>query len=106
MHRPKYDDWSFPEGKADPGESDEDCALREIREETGLRCELGEELSTTRYSDAKERPKRVRWWLMTRRRRGVRAEREVDDLRWLRPRRRGSCSRTRATSTCSMRSAV
>ena len=40
MHRPKYDDWSFPKGKCDRGESDESCALREVEEETGLRCEL------------------------------------------------------------------
>ena len=53
VHRPEYDDWSFPKGKADPGESDEDCALREIEEETGLRCELGEELTTTRHRDTK-----------------------------------------------------
>jgi 8-oxo-dGTP diphosphatase len=85
VHRPKYDDWSLPKGKADPGETDEDCAQREIREETGLRCELGEELSTTLYRDAKGRPKRVRWWIM----RPVSGEfeptEEVDDLRWLTP---------------------
>ena len=44
VHRPKYDDWSFPKGKANAGESDEECALREIEEETGLRVTLGEEL--------------------------------------------------------------
>jgi 8-oxo-dGTP pyrophosphatase MutT (NUDIX family) len=38
VHRPKYDDWTFPKGKADRGESDEKCALREVEEETGLRC--------------------------------------------------------------------
>lgn len=83
VHRPEYDDWSFPKGKADPGETDEDCALREIEEETGVRCELGEELTTTRHRDTKGRPKRVRWWLM----RPVSGEfeptDEVDDLRWL-----------------------
>ena len=47
VHRPKYDDWSFPKGKAHPGESDEECALREIDEETGLRVQLDEELATT-----------------------------------------------------------
>ena len=40
VHRPRYDDWTFPKGKADDGESDEDCALREVDEETGLRCVL------------------------------------------------------------------
>jgi 8-oxo-dGTP diphosphatase len=36
VHRPKYDDWSFPKGKCEDDEPDEDCALREIEEETGL----------------------------------------------------------------------
>ena len=65
VHRPRYDDWSFPKGKAEPGERDEDCALREVEEETGLRCELREELPSTSYTDARGRPKRVRYWLMT-----------------------------------------
>jgi 8-oxo-(d)GTP phosphatase len=63
-HRPRYDDWSFPKGKADPGESDEQCALREVEEETGLRCRLGPELATTSYIDRKGRPKTVRYWAM------------------------------------------
>ena len=41
VHRPRYDDWSLPKGKAEPGESDEDCARREVFEETGFRVELG-----------------------------------------------------------------
>lgn len=89
VHRPKYDDWSLPKGKAEPGESDEACALREIEEETGLRCELGAELSTTHHQDAKGRPKRVRWWLM----RPLSGELsgefeatdEIDELRWPTP---------------------
>src|SRR3989442_274166 len=64
VHRPRYGDWTFPKGKALPGESDEDCALREVEEETGLRCELGEELPATAYVDGMGRPKRVRWWRM------------------------------------------
>ena len=47
VHRPAYDDWSFPKGKLEPGESDEECAVREVEEETGLRCALGRELEPT-----------------------------------------------------------
>jgi 8-oxo-dGTP pyrophosphatase MutT (NUDIX family) len=82
VHRPRYDDWSFPKGKAKPGESDEACALREVGEETGLDCVLGDELPGTSYTDASGRPKRVRYWLM----RPVGGElayrHEVDDARW------------------------
>ena len=47
MHRPRYDDWSFPKGKLDDGESWEEAALREVQEEIGLRCRLGHELPPT-----------------------------------------------------------
>jgi 8-oxo-dGTP diphosphatase len=85
VHRPRYDDWTFPKGKAYPGETDEDCALREVEEETGLRCELDRELPTTEYLDAHGRPKRVRYWLM--RPIGGRLVflHEVDDARWTSP---------------------
>ena len=84
VHRPKYDDWTFPKGKADPGESDEECALREVREETGLACVLEDELPQTRYVDSRGRPKRVRWWRMRPVGGGVPdATDEVDELRWL-----------------------
>ena len=85
VHRPKYDDWSFPKGKAKPDERDEDCALREIDEETGLRVQLDEELATTTYVDAKGRPKRVRWWRMTPLSGEFTPTDEVDELRWLTP---------------------
>ena len=65
MHRPKYDDWTFPKGKVEPGETDEEAATREVREETGLECALGEEFATVRYVDSKGRPKQVRYWIMT-----------------------------------------
>ena len=64
VHRPKYDDWTLPKGKVEPGESDEECALREVEEETGLRCELDEELDSTSYVDSRGRPKVVRYWRM------------------------------------------
>ena len=44
VHRPAYGDWTFPKGKCERGESDEDCARREVEEETGLVCELDGEL--------------------------------------------------------------
>jgi 8-oxo-dGTP diphosphatase len=65
VHRPKYDDWTLPKGKAEPGESDEACALREVEEETGLACELGDEVAVIEYEDASGRPKRVRYFAMT-----------------------------------------
>ena len=83
VHRPRYDDWSFPKGKLEPGESDEECAVREVEEETGLRCELGDELPSTSYADALGRAKQVRYWPM----RVVAGElafvHEVDDARWV-----------------------
>jgi 8-oxo-dGTP diphosphatase len=85
VHRPKYDDWSFPKGKAKAGEGDEECALREIEEETGLRVELGDELEATEYLDAKGRPKRVRWWRVTPLSGEFTPTDEVDELRWLTP---------------------
>ena len=64
VHRPRYDDWTLPKGKLDRGESFEDAAVREVWEETGLRCKLGRELAGTEYRDNKDRPKVVRYWLM------------------------------------------
>jgi 8-oxo-dGTP pyrophosphatase MutT (NUDIX family) len=85
VHRPRYDDWTFPKGKALLDESDEATALREVEEETGLRCELGDELPATSYVDSKGRPKRVRYWRM----RPVEGEfaphDEVDEIAWLPP---------------------
>ena len=49
IHRPKYDDWSFPKGKVDPGETVPVAAVREVREETGLRVALGRPLASQRY---------------------------------------------------------
>ena len=83
VHRPAYDDWSFPKGKVERGETDEECALREVEEETGLRCVLGPELSPTAYRDAKERPKEVRYWVMAVAGGSLRYEHEIDEARWL-----------------------
>lgn len=84
VHRPRYDDWTFPKGKAEPGETDEDCALREVREETGLRCILEDELAATHHLVGDGRTKRVRWWRMrVLADDGFAPDDEVDELRWL-----------------------
>jgi len=83
VHRPRYDDWTFPKGKAGPGESDEACALREVEEETGLRCELDRELPSTTYADAHGRPKHVRYWLMRPVAGELRFLHEIDDAEWM-----------------------
>ena len=84
VHRPRYDDWSLPKGKLDPGESFQKAALREVEEETGLVCTLAAELAPTEYRDRKDRPKIVRYWRMdVVEDPGFEPNDEVDELRWL-----------------------
>jgi 8-oxo-dGTP diphosphatase len=84
VHRPAYDDWSFPKGKPDGDETGEQTALREVEEETGLGCRLGPELASTRYIDAKGRDKLVRYWAMTvEHQRHRPPDDEVDEWRWV-----------------------
>jgi len=83
VHRPHYDDWSLPKGKLDPGESHKCAALREVEEETGLRCIIDEELPEVRYRDRKDRPKRVRYWAMQRVDGDFEPNDEVDEVRWV-----------------------
>ena len=83
VHRPAYDDWSFPKGKLDLDETEAQAALREVQEETGLRCRLGREVGTTAYRDPKRRPKTVRYWEMTPTAGTLAAANEVDDARWV-----------------------
>ena len=64
IYRAKREDWTFPKGKLEDGETDEDCALREVEEETGLRCALGEPLPSTAYVNRNGRNKIVRYWVM------------------------------------------
>jgi 8-oxo-dGTP diphosphatase len=87
VHRPRYDDWSLPKGKAEPGESDEDCALREVFEETGFRVHLEEPIGAIRYHDRKGRPKVVHYWRMRPRSGSDRflPNDEVDEIRWCSP---------------------
>ena len=83
VHRPKYDDWALPKGKLEEGESWEDAAVREVHEETGIRCALREELTPVEYIDPKGRPKKVRYWRMDVLDGEFAPNNEVDELRWL-----------------------
>jgi 8-oxo-dGTP pyrophosphatase MutT (NUDIX family) len=83
VHRPQYDDWSFPKGKRDPGETDEDCAAREVEEETGLKARLGKELPRSVYEDKHGREKVVRYWEMTVKKGSFEPNDEVDEVCWL-----------------------
>ena len=83
MHRPRYDDWSLPKGKLDAGETHEGAATREVLEETGYEVELGRELASTRYPDARGRKKTVRYWAMTVTGGSFVANHETDEVRWL-----------------------
>ena len=84
IHRPRLEDWSFPKGRLDPGETSEVCALREVAEETGYTCELSEELPTVRYMDRSGRPKEVRFWKMIPTSRiELKPNDEVDKIAWM-----------------------
>jgi 8-oxo-dGTP diphosphatase len=85
VHRPHREDWSLPKGKLEEGESFEEAAVREIREETGYAVTLGEALTDVRYEDHKGRPKVVKYWLMSIVGGDFAANDEVDELRWLAP---------------------
>jgi 8-oxo-dGTP pyrophosphatase MutT (NUDIX family) len=83
VHRPRYDDWTFPKGKNERGETDEDAALREVEEETGFRCTLDAPAGETRYTDSKGRPKVVHYWIMRPTAdHTFTPNREVDELVW------------------------
>ena len=83
VHRPAYDDWAFPKGKLHDGETEQDAALREVEEETGLRCRLGREVGISRYRDSRGRPKTVRYWAMTPLGDVLAPANEVDAARWI-----------------------
>jgi 8-oxo-dGTP diphosphatase len=86
VHRPRYDDWGLPKGKASKRESPEETALREVLEETGYRCRIVAPIGTTRYR-IDGGVKEVHWFAM----RplpdspGFKKNKEVDDFKWLSP---------------------
>ena len=61
IHRPRYDDWSFPKGKVESGEAEISCAHREVLEETGYDAVFGPELCKIQY-EVGESTKTVRYW--------------------------------------------
>ena len=87
VHRPAYDDWSFPKGKLDRGESSPAAAVREVEEETGLRIRIGMPLSRQSYPTNGSRTKLVDYWIgrvvgdpdVS----GYRINREIDDVAWV-----------------------
>lgn len=83
VHRPRYDDWSLPKGKLEPGETEADAALREVFEETGLDCALGPEMGSIEYVDGQGLHKVVRYWAMTLESGEFLPNEEVDATEWL-----------------------
>jgi 8-oxo-dGTP diphosphatase len=84
VHRPEQQDWSFPKGKLEAGETLDVAALREVREETGMTCELLRFIGHTEYVDRKGRQKTVAYWIMAATGGTFSPNEEVDELRWLR----------------------
>lgn len=85
VHRPKYNDWSWPKGKVEKGETLPECAVREVEEETGLKIHLGLPLPAARYTVGKNLQKHVAYWAAE-----VTGEaklkasdpKEIDDIGW------------------------
>ncbi|MDO5634503.1 MAG: NUDIX domain-containing protein [Micrococcus sp.] len=88
IHRPRYDDWSWPKGKIDEGESLPECAVREVREEVGLEIVPGLPLSVTHYNVGGGKSKEVWYWAADAAGQPGEADGdEVDEIRWVSPRK-------------------
>ncbi|WP_411084600.1 NUDIX hydrolase [Streptomyces sp. cmx-18-6] len=92
VHRPRWDDWSFPKGKLKRGEDPLAAAVREVLEETGHHCAPGHRLPTARYL-VDGRPKEVAYWAAEATGGAFIANDEVDRVLWLSP----EAARTRLT---------
>lgn len=88
VHRPRYDDWTLPKGKHQPGEDDIAAALREVLEETGFQGRIERDLGVVRYTVEKHGavlPKVVRYYVMRVEAGAFAPNDEVDELRWMTP---------------------
>jgi 8-oxo-dGTP diphosphatase len=86
VHRPRYDDWTLPKGKNEPGEDDSAAALREVQEETGFHGRIERDLGVVRYTVEKHGavlPKVVRYYVMAVGAGAFEPNHEVDELRWV-----------------------
>jgi 8-oxo-dGTP diphosphatase len=86
VHRPRYDDWTLPKGKNEPGEDDIAAALREVQEETGFHGRIERDLGVVRYTVEKHgvvMPKVVRYYVMAVGAGAFEPNHEVDELRWV-----------------------
>jgi phosphohistidine phosphatase SixA/8-oxo-dGTP pyrophosphatase MutT (NUDIX family) len=82
VHRPRYDDWTFPKGKALGGEGARETAVREVEEETGFRGTLGAKLPSSSYRDRHGREKIVRYWTMRPESGSFEPHGEIDAIEW------------------------
>jgi 8-oxo-dGTP diphosphatase len=85
VHRPRYDDWTFPKGKTERGETLEACAVREVEEETGFAVSVGDPIAVISYQDRNGRPKSVHYWWMRVTGGVFTPNSEVDAIRWVTP---------------------
>ena len=83
IHRPKYDDWSFPKGKLEVGESLIACAHREVLEETNLQTEFGPHLGQVEYFTPDGLKKVTYWSAKVIAEKPFRTNSEVDQLKWI-----------------------
>lgn len=83
VHRNRYHDWSLPKGKLDRSESWEDAALREVYEESGIKCTIKDYLGAVSYPTQRARPKVVKYWLMKARKGNFVPNLEVDKAEWV-----------------------
>jgi 8-oxo-(d)GTP phosphatase len=82
IHRPRYDDWSLPKGKVDPGETEPVTAVREVFEETGHHVQLGRRIASVSYP-IEQRTKKVQYWSARNLGGSFAPNNEVDELIWL-----------------------